>query len=59
MPDPGDAIALVGLLLIGTWVFGWAVADAVRDSDWWVILRGRTVGKRDRFLRFVRRAGRG
>ena len=59
MSDPGDVIAFVGLLLLGAWVFGWAVADAVSDSDWWVILRGRTTGKRDRFLRFVRRVRRG
>jgi hypothetical protein len=59
MSDPSNVIAFVGLVLVGAIVFGYAVADAVRDSDWWVIARGVASGKRARFVRFVRGVRRG
>lgn len=59
MSNPSNALAFVGLALVGAVVFGFAVASAVRDSDWWVIARGSATGKRDRLIRFVRGVRRG
>ncbi len=59
MSDPGNALAFVGLVLGGALVFGSDVASAVRDSDWWVLVRGSAAGKRDRLLRFMRGVRRG
>jgi hypothetical protein len=43
------ALTLVALVITGGLLLGGAVADAVRDSDWWVILRGRVTARRDRY----------
>lgn len=59
MSDPSNVIAVVGLVLIGVFVLAYGVADAVRDSDWFVIARGMASGKRARLARAVRGVRRG
>ncbi|MFI0468672.1 hypothetical protein ACH347_31720 [Saccharopolyspora sp. 5N102] len=60
MSDPVvDVFAFAALALIGLAVLAVAAADAVRDSDWWVIVRGRTSGRLHRLRHFVRSGRRG
>ncbi|MGW5648619.1 hypothetical protein ACWEV3_25110 [Saccharopolyspora sp. NPDC003752] len=59
-PDSfADMVAFAALALIGLAVLAVAAADAVRDSDWWVIARGRTSGRLHRLRHFVRGGRRG
>lgn len=60
MPDPvAEVLVIVGLVLVGALLLSFGVADAVRDSDWWVIARGTASGKRARLVRLVRGVRRG
>lgn len=48
-----SVLAFPGVLVLGTGVFvlGFAIASAIRDSDWWVVARGTTRGRYDRLRR--------
>lgn len=56
MPDPvSSTIALCGLALFGALALGMSIADAARDSGWWVVVRGIARGRYLRIMRAVRR----
>jgi len=46
------AVTLLALVITGGALCVGSVADAVRDADWWVILRGRASARRARFRRW-------
>lgn len=60
MTDPFPGVLALGVLvLLAVLVLGAQLVSIARDSDTWVIARGVTRGKVDRFRRFVREVRRG
>lgn len=59
MSDPyASTTTFVALVIGGGLLFARSFADAVRDADWWVIVRGLITARRDRLARRWREARR-
>lgn len=59
MTEPQSVIVFAGLVLVAAFLISVRIADAVRDSDWWVIARSVASDKRARLARIIRGVRRG